>query len=284
MKRVFLYLFFTVSLLANGPIEPIDPAKHLNLLKVELGKILFFDPNLSSDSKTSCASCHKKEHGGSNGKRFARGVYDREVALNVPSIYNLKYQYVYGWLKKEYDLKKKIELIMTDPDIMDADFEKIKNYIQKTPFLSKRFSYTYSKVDKESIIDALYNYLLSLTTTGSKFDRYLKGEIELDPEEKRGFELFKRYGCIACHNGRSVGGHLYFKYGYFLEGKEQKYVKCPSLRNVEYTAPYFHTGAVKDLKEAVKWMAKVQLGREISDRDCELIVKFLKTLSGTPND
>ncbi|WP_281950641.1 cytochrome-c peroxidase [Nitrosophilus kaiyonis] len=287
MYKIFLFfiLFFS-SLYAEyseTPITPITESKY-NLQKQELGKILFFDPNLSKDKLVSCATCHKKEFGGSNGKAKGIGVFGKVTKYNVPSIYNLSYQYVYGWENRKYSIKKKIEEVMRDKNIMDADFDEIIKYIKSNRYLKRKFLTIYSKIDKKNIIDALYNYVISLTTPNSKFDLYLIGKEKLTKNEAEGYELFKRFGCIACHNGKSVGGHMYYQYGYFLKSKNKKFIKCPSLRNVELTSPYFHDGKLKTLKEAVKWMAKIQLGREITDNQAKLIVDFLKTLTGKLND
>ncbi len=283
--RVALFAFIFLSLLfAKGPIEPIPKILIEDKEKSKIGKILFYDPNLSKDKKISCASCHKKEYGGANNEEKGTGVFGRKTKYNVPSIYNLRFQYVYGWKNKKYDLKRKIEDIMKNPNIMEADFDEIVDYVYSNGFLKKLFLKTYKNINKENVIDALYNYLLTLNTVESKFDRYLLGYGELSSKEKNGFELFKRYGCIACHNGKSLGGHFYFKRGYFLEENDQELIKCPSLRNVEKSAPYFHDGKIKTLKEAVKWMAKAQLGREISDENAQKIVEFLRSLTGKIDD
>jgi len=284
MYKFFIIVFFISAIFAQGPIDIIPKDIKIDKDKALLGKFLFFDPNLSKDKIVSCASCHKKEFGGSNGKEKGLGVFGRKTLYNVPSIYNLKYQYIYGWEKKKYSLKSKIEEVMENQNIMDADFKKIVEYIKNNSFLRRKFFDIYKKVDKDSIIDALYNYLLTLNTPDSKFDLYLKGKVKLNKDELKGFELFKKLGCIACHNGKAIGGHLYFKYGYFLKSDKQKYIKCPSLRNIALTSPYFHHGKIKSLKEAVKWMAKAQLGKDITDDDAEKIVKFLKTLTGKLDD
>ncbi|TJV32908.1 MAG: c-type cytochrome [Mesorhizobium sp.] len=111
----------------------------------------------------------------------------------------------------------------------------------------------------------------------------------------------KAYGCIACHQGANVGGNLFQKFGIFrnpfagqqnvtqadlgrfaITGVEsdRHVFRVPSLRNVAVTAPYFHDGRTASLADAVKIMARSQLGRELDQRDADLIVKFLATLTG----
>jgi len=133
---------------------------------------------------------------------------------------------------------------------------------------------------------------------------YLKGDTSaISADEKKGYQLFKDYGCIACHQGAGVGVNMFQKFGvmgnYFVDRKrtiqqvdlgrfnlthkeEDKYVfKVPSLRLVTQTAPYFHDGSVQSLDEAIKIMGKYQLGRDIPEQDILLIKAFLNTLAGS---
>lgn len=134
------------------------------------------------------------------------------------------------------------------------------------------------------------------------FDRFLNGETDaISTEAKRGYERFKALGCISCHQGANVGGNMFQTFGVFgdylktrgqlskvdhgrfnitgLPEDEHKF-KVPGLRLVSRTAPYFHDGSVKALPEAVRIMARYQLGRSISEEDVRLIVTFLKSLAG----
>ena len=115
------------------------------------------------------------------------------------------------------------------------------------------------------------------------------------------YELFKRYGCIACHQGVNVGGNMFQKFGvmgnYFAargreteadlgrylvtrDERDRHVFKVPSLRNVELTAPYFHDGSTATLEGAVEVMFRFQLGRTATPADTKAIVAFLKTLTG----
>jgi cytochrome c peroxidase len=132
--------------------------------------------------------------------------------------------------------------------------------------------------------------------TPSRFDDYLKGDSSaLTEKEKKGGALFVQSGCIACHNGPTVGGLMYQKLGLVKpyptkdEGRaaitkqaSDKYVfKVPSLRNVEKTGPYFHDGSVKTLDQAVSLMAEHQLGKQLSKEQVDDIVAFLGSLTAS---
>jgi cytochrome c peroxidase len=137
-----------------------------------------------------------------------------------------------------------------------------------------------------NILDALATYQRSLITPNARLDQYLRGQPQaLTAEEQRGYQLFKAYGCVACHQGLNVGGNLYQKFGIFPDRvgssssgedpdpgrarvtgleRDRGVFRVPSLRNVAQTAPYFHDGRAPTLEEAVDTMARVQLGRTLT--------------------
>jgi cytochrome c peroxidase len=137
--------------------------------------------------------------------------------------------------------------------------------------------------------------------TPSRFDEYLGGKIEaLTARERHGLKTFISTGCVQCHDGSGVGGGRFEKFGvvadYWKETGSKEIdkgrfnitqdsadlyqFKIPSLRNVAMTPPYFHDGSVGALPEAVRIMAKVQLGTEISKQDADAVVAFLGSLTG----
>ena len=139
--------------------------------------------------------------------------------------------------------------------------------------------------------------------TPSRFDEYLGGKGDaLTAEERHGLRTFIDTGCARCHNGVGIGGDKFRKFGvkedYWKATGSQEidrgridltkdpadlYVfKVPGLRNAEMTPPYFHDGSVGTLPEAVRVMARVQLGKTLSDQDTTVIVTFLKSLTGKP--
>ncbi|RBB96531.1 cytochrome B6, partial [Pseudomonas sp. MWU12-2115] len=148
----------------------------------------------------------------------------------------------------------------------------------------------------------LATYEKTLLSANSRFDQYLQGNTDiLSLEEKYGYQRFKDYGCIACHQGVNIGGNMFQKFGvmgdyfaargnptdadlgrFLVTGDEQdrNVFKVPSLRNVALTAPYFHDASAKTLEDAVHIMFTYQLGRVPSTEDIRLIVLFLKTLTG----
>ena len=142
----------------------------------------------------------------------------------------------------------------------------------------------------------------SLNTPNGRFDQWLKGDDDaLSSEEKRGYILFKVYGCVSCHQGANVGGNMFQVFGvlndYFErrgdvsdadlgrynvtgEPADRHVFKVPSLRLAALTAPYLHDGSAATLRDAVDAMFEFQLGRHAPDADKEAIVAFIRTLRG----
>ena len=136
--------------------------------------------------------------------------------------------------------------------------------------------------------------------TPAPFDRFLRGTADLSPAARRGLQTFIDTGCAGCHNGVGIGGASFQKFGVveeywkatgsadidegrFVVSKNSgdKYVfKVPSLRNVAMTPPYFHDGSVASLRKAIVVMARVQLGRVLSDPQLQDIEAFLGSLTG----
>ena len=101
-------------------------------------------------------------------------------------------------------------------------------------------------------------------------------------QERRGYALFKQFGCVSCHQGRNVGGNLYARQGVFhpLASPQPQVLRVPSLRNVATTAPYFHDGSAPTLEDAVSKMARSQLDWTPTREETQDIVAFLRTLTG----
>jgi cytochrome c peroxidase len=152
------------------------------------------------------------------------------------------------------------------------------------------------------VAKALEAFEATLITPASLFDQFLEGNVNaLTAHEKEGLRLFMDKGCAGCHNGVNVGGGDYYAFGVVEKpGAEilpagdkgrfavtktagDEYVfRAPSLRNVTLTAPYFHSGKVWGLKQAVAVMGSSQLGETLSEEEIEAITAFLGTLTGEP--
>jgi cytochrome c peroxidase len=296
----------SVVVQSNEPIQPIEPLSGLDPRKIELGRKLFHDPRLSHNDQLSCAHCHDLKTGGTDRKARSTGINGAVGLINAPTVLNSGYNFSQFWdgraatLETQVDgpLQSDIEMGSTWPEVIEK-LKRSKDYVQA-------FQQIYSDdIQSDHVRDAIAEFERSLSTPNSRFDRFLRHDAgALTDREQEGYKLFKSFGCASCHQGVSVGGNMYQKLGvmapYFTDrgnitkadlgrfnvtgDQRDKYMfKVPSLRNVELTAPYFHDGSAATLADAVRLMAKYQLGRHLTDQEVELIVEFLKTLTGELN-
>jgi len=177
-------------------------------------------------------------------------------------------------------------MILENPKIMGADWGFVIPSFKSEALYSKLFNTLYDDgVSKENIIDAVLYYESNLVIP-SKFDEFLLGDVDaISLSAKKGYEKFKDYGCVSCHQGANVGGNLFQELGVTLPYKgvngnyKAEKLRVPSLRNVARTAPYLHNGSVKSLKKAIEIMAKHQLGQNLTDVEIDQIAEFLTSLN-----
>lgn len=267
--------------------------------KIELGKMLWFDPRLSLSGKVSCNTCHDLSTNGADTKPLSIGYAGRKGTVNSPTVFNAEKQIAQFWDGRAKTLAEQatgpitnpLEMAMT-PELAEGVIRSIPGY---RPYFEKAFGSknpTFSE-----IAEALAAFETTLTTPNAPFERYLKGDKNaLTQQQIDGLKLFRRSGCIRCHSGNLLGGTSFQKVGSVrpyvtdnsskgrmdVSGKpwDEMMFKVPTLLNVERTAPYFHDGAVKTLPDAVKKMADIQLDMNLSEKQVEEIVAFRESLNG----
>jgi cytochrome c peroxidase len=287
----------------SEPLRPLPQRISIDTPKARLGAKLFFDPQLSADNSVSCASCHPFDHGGADYGARSVGTGGKAGGINAPSIFNLEFNFRYNWNGAAETLHEHLDLPMRNPAVMGTDFPQIVEKLKHSGDYPKRFAAVFPEgLTPATIKDALVEYERSLITPNSRFDRWLRGDkAALSAQELEGYRRFKALGCTSCHQGRNAGGNLFQKFGvmgdYFADrgnitkadwgrfnvtnNERDRFVfRVPSLRNVAQTAPYFHDGSAATLPDAVRVMARYQLGRTIGEDDLAMIVAFLSTLSG----
>jgi cytochrome c peroxidase len=286
----------------DEPIQPIPLKLDLNEQKVRLGEKLFSDPVLSKDRQISCLSCHNLKTGGVDGRKVAKTLNGEISLTNTLTVFNSGFNFRQHWTGEYKNLLAQVDAHVQDPKIMGATWPEILENLKKYPRYVHEFAQAYSDgISEGNVRDAIATFEKSLYTPNSRFDRYLRGNTEiLNDAEKKGYELFKTYGCITCHQGMNVGGNLFQKFGilgnFFVDrghinpvdlgrfnvtgDPQELYVfRVPSLRNVRLTEPYLHDGSAATLESAIVIMAQYQL-RPISSEHIQLIVQFLDTLTG----
>jgi cytochrome c peroxidase len=273
--------------------------------RVELGRMLFFDPRLTIDGNMSCSSCHQPAFYGTDALPRSIGVKQRPHPRNAPTVLNAGVLNIIHWRGDRDSLEDQVAKATTSPITSGqpdekAVIERLSSVAGYVPLFEAAFPNEPQPMRLQSVATAISAYERTLLTP-SPFDAYLAGNQEaLSAKARAGLAKFINTGCVACHNGVGIGGGMYQKFGVVEDywkatGSEpvdkgradvtndpaDLYVfRVASLRNVAMTAPYFHDGSVATLPEAVKIMARVQLGVTLNDADTRDIVAFLESLTG----
>lgn len=284
---------------ADEPIQPIQPPQSINIGLAELGKKLYFDPRLSKSGFISCNSCHNLSMGGTDNIPTSIGDKWQQGPINAPTVLNSSLNVAQFWDGRAADLQEQAGGPIANPGEMGFSHTLAIGVLESIPAYRREFKQVFGtdKITIEEVTAAIAEFEKTLVTPNSRFDQWLLGKKDaLSATELEGYALFKESGCIACHNGPAVGGSSFQKMGIVepykansaAEGRsavtgedaDRFNFKVPTLRNVEYTYPYFHDGAANTLTEAVDIMGRLQLGKTFTPEENAKVVAFLKTLTG----
>jgi cytochrome c peroxidase len=272
--------------------------------RVDLGAMLFFDPRMSKSGLFSCQSCHNVGIGGVDGLETSVGHGWQAGPRNAPTMLNAVFNVAQFWDGRAPDLAAQakgpvqagVEMNNT-PDNVEATLKSMPGYVEA---FAAAFPGEAEPISFDNFALAIEAFEATLITPNSRFDQFLMGQDgALNDQEKAGLQLFVDTGCASCHGGINFGGQDYYPFGVvekpgaavLPEGDKGRFAvtetagddyvfRAAPLRNIALTAPYFHSGKVWDLKEAVAIMANSQLGAELTDAQVDDIVAFLGTLTG----
>ena len=289
---------FALGLMGDEPIRPLPQTADYDHAKAALGGELFSDTTLSRDKTVACLTCHSFNYGGADPRPVSVGINGLKGNIQSPTVYNARYNFKQFWNGRADSLLEQAGGPIHNPVEMGMDGAIVEERLNGDAAYRAEFKEVYGtdRISYEQVIDAITEFEKALVTPNSRFDRYLRGEIALTPLEMKGYNRFKAYGCVTCHNGINIGSNSFQKMGLFVPYKYEGSVpdryavtkneahknvyKVPTLRNIELTAPYFHDASAKTLTEAVKTMSYHNLGTDLDDEDVKAIVAFLKTLTG----
>jgi cytochrome c peroxidase len=272
--------------------------------KVDLGMKLFFDPRLSTSQLISCNTCHNVGLGGADLQETSVGHGWQKGPRNAPTVFNAVYNVAQFWDGRAKDLQTQAKgpvqasvEMNSNPELVVRTLKNIPGY---PPLFEAAFPGYRDPVTFDNMAKAIEVFEATLVTPDAPFDRFLNGEPgALNAREQAGLGIFIDKGCAACHGGINIGGAGYYPFGLrevpaadvrpeadtgrfkVTNTASDKYVfKAPSLRNVAITQPYFHSGKVWGLRDAVVVMGSAQLGTKLNETEVNDTVAFLKTLTG----
>jgi cytochrome c peroxidase len=258
------------------PQVNLPPDNPLTEEGVALGKRLFFDPILSINGTQSCASCHQADAAFSDPRRVSLGAHGQPGKRNAMPLFNLAWAHDgLFWDGRASTLRQQVIMPVTDPTEMGESLDNVISKLQADPTYPMEFRQAHAGgITTETLAKSLEQYLLTLVSQDSKFDRAARKRDELTEEEKIGLRLFvtehdparglRGADCFHCHGGTLFTDNLFHNNGLDLESADTGRMeisgnaadrgkfKTPSLRNIALTAPYMHDGRFATLEEVVE--------------------------------
>lgn len=259
---------------------PID--NPLTIEGVELGRFLFWEKKLSGDNTQSCGSCHMPEHGFSDPDQFSTGITGQVGNRQAMALMNLGWARDYFWDGRALTLELQVIEPVTNPIEMNENWEDALEELRNDPDYPEKFKRAFGSTDitKARAAKAMASFLRIMISSGSKFDRERIGQYSFTPEEEAGFNMFLNEGgmnqatgepwggadCFHCHGFGGMQMSDYLMHNNGLDANFQNdpglaaltgnpldsgKFKTPSLRNVEFTAPYMHDGRFNTLEEVL---------------------------------
>lgn len=268
-----------------------------------LGRVLFYDKALSKNGKISCSSCHKASKGFSDDNVKSKGFEDLLTRRNSMSLLNVRF-YKSGkmfWDERANTLEEQVLLPIQDHIEMGMNLNTLVQYLEQKPYYSELFENAFGSnlITSERIAKSLAQFIRSLVTYESKYDKVIEGVTTFSIEEQQGQMIYNTFGsqqgCVSCH-----GGDLIDQESYNLQlGQRPSFVgetnsndfgvyeisqmpsdsfkfKVSSLRNIEMTAPYLHDGSVDNLPDLFN---STHHNFGMNSMEIDALIAFLKTLT-----
>ena len=235
--------------------------------KIELGRILFYDPILSKDNTISCASCHSPFNAFAHTDHdLSHGIFDSIGNRNAPALFNLAWQKTFMWDGAINHLDMQALAPISHPSEMGSNINEVIKKLNESKAYKKLFlnAFQDSTISTSKILKALSQFQLTLVSANAKYDRVKMGKEVFTEQEKNGYQLFKK-NCASCHsepffsnynfenNGLPIDPTLNDLGRYVITENENDKVKfkVPSLRNLSFTYPYMHDGRFMTLQEVI---------------------------------
>lgn len=298
---------YELSVPAGFPAPEIPPDNPLTIEGIALGERLFADPILSVDSTIACTSCHLPTHAFSDPRPLSQGVGGLTSRNSMP-LFNVLWNSSFFWDGRTASLEDQALEPVQEPVEMGEDWDRVVAKLERHAEYPALFARAFgdAPIDRQRVVQAIAQFERTLISADSKYDRWLAGQAELTPEEERGFILFHTEAgdCFHCHVAPLFTDNEFHNNGLDLDPPDEGLAaltgkrldrgkfKTPTLRNVEYTAPYMHDGRFQTLEEVVEHydsgfhrtiltdpLLLVRPNLDLDPADKRALVAFLKTLS-----
>lgn len=271
--------------------------------RAELGRRLFFDPQLSADGATSCASCHQPQKGFEDGRKTAAGLRGRTLARHTPTLWNVAIQTALFWDGRSHSLEDQALRPVSATVEMNLDLDLLVARLSSDRTYTAAFAEAFpddSAISPDLVARAIATYERTLISPLSPFDDYVAGDEDaLSDEAKRGLELFTgKARCATCHTGWAFTNGGFHDIGLTdddlgrgaltLRKFDEHRFRTPTLRELLSRAPYMHDGSLATLEAVVDHYADHRKPRlfalgpvKLSTTERADIVAFLESLDST---
>ncbi len=277
-------------------LPPMPADNSLTPEKIELGRMLFFEPRISASGVISCATCHNPALGWSDRIPRAVGHGGQVGERNTPTVLNSGFLESQFWDGREPDLEGQalgpiqadVEMAMTLEDAI----ERLNEFDIYHQHFRAAFPDDPNPINANNVALAIASFERTLNTPNSPLDRFLAGDVQaMTDQQVEGMQLFVDAGCVACHNGPALTDSNFHRFELPGSTDEGRFVvtgdeadmfafRTPTLRNVAVTYPYFNNGSVESLHEAVQLMGQQMLGQDFEEGELDALVAFMHALTG----
>ena len=293
------------------PTMPIPENNPMTVEGIALGKKLFHDPVLSRDGTQSCTSCHLQIAGFSDTNRFSQGINGSFGDRNASTIINAGWNIFNFWDGRVATLEDQAFDPIVNPIEMNNTWENVENMLNASETYKELFrkAFNIDDIDSIHVVMAIAQFERTLISVNSRYDKYLRQELQLTPSELNGYVIFntEKGDCFHCHGTEMFMDNLFHNNGLDIEPfldiglakvtgltSDNGKFKTPTLRNIEFSAPYMHDGRFSSLEEVVEHynsglnysstidplMKKLNIGGlQLTNQEKQDLIAFLKTLS-----
>jgi cytochrome c peroxidase len=274
--------------------------------KKELGRLLFYDPILSSDNTISCSSCHLSYTAFTHTDHaVSHGVFDRVGKRNAPALFNLAWKKNFMWDGAVHNLDAQAMAPIENVLEMNETLANVVKKLNERKFYREYFFQAWgdSLVTGERVLKSISQFMLSFVSNQSKYDEVLAEKKTFTEQEQKGYVLFQK-NCNACHteplftndefksNGLPFNDTLndFGRSAVTTFRQDRLTFKVPSLRNVEMSFPYMHDGRFKTLQQVLNHYTSLTGDEEnispplnhsvnLSSNEKQDLIAFLLTLT-----
>jgi len=314
-------IYDTISLYQTTPYQIIIPFgfadmiipfdNQLTIEGVELGKKLFNDPILSANNTLSCSGCHIKSNSFSQNERYSIGIDNIEGFRNASALINLGWNTSFNWDGSANTLEEQAFEPVTNPIEMHSKWGDVESKLNNNSIYIRLFKNAFGidYIDSIHVVKAITQFERTLISVNSKYDKWIKQELQLNASELNGYAIFnsEKGDCFHCHGTEMFMDNSFHNNGLDNENNfsdlglelitgnqlDRAKFKTPTLRNIEHTKPYMHDGRFSTLEEVVEYynsggnysstvdplMKKIGVGLQLTNTEKQDLINFLKSLT-----